>query len=77
MERGHGRLKTLAEWRSGGYERFLETMSDKSHPEHAETKKWCGCHFDPDWFDLVLIISLLHGPIPGPASNTFSNNATG
>ena len=23
-------------------------------PEHAETKRWCGGHFDPEWFDLAL-----------------------
>jgi hypothetical protein len=37
-----------------GYERFLATMSDRNDPEHAETKRWCGGHFDPEWFDLEL-----------------------
>ncbi|WP_412065911.1 plasmid pRiA4b ORF-3 family protein [Rhizobium sp. SYY.PMSO] len=37
-----------------GYERFLEIMSDKADPEHAETKRWCGGHFDPEWFDLAV-----------------------
>ncbi|WP_132662174.1 plasmid pRiA4b ORF-3 family protein [Rhizobium azibense] len=38
-----------------GYERFLETMSDKTDPEHAEMKRWCGGHFDPEWFDLAVV----------------------
>lgn len=37
-----------------GYERFLEIMSDKRDPEHVETKRWCGGHFDPEWFDLAI-----------------------
>lgn len=38
----------------GGYERFLAIMADRDDPEHAETKRWCGGHFDPEWFDLTL-----------------------
>ena len=38
-----------------GYERFLETISDNSDPEHADTKRWCGGHFDPEWFDLAIV----------------------
>jgi hypothetical protein len=38
----------------GGYERFLAIMADPDDPEHAETKRWCGGHFDPEWFDLAL-----------------------
>lgn len=38
-----------------GYERFLEIMSDKSDPEHADTKRWCGGHFDLQWFDLAVV----------------------
>jgi len=37
-----------------GYENFLETISDPGHPEHGETKRWCGGHFDPEWFDLSI-----------------------
>ena len=37
-----------------GYERFLAVMADPSDPEHADTKRWCGGHFDPEWFDLAL-----------------------
>lgn len=39
----------------GGYERFLQIMADNSDPEYVETKKWCGGHFDPQWFDLTAI----------------------
>lgn len=38
----------------GGYERFLVIMADRADPEHVETKRWCGGHFDPEWFDLAL-----------------------
>jgi hypothetical protein len=38
-----------------GYGRFLEIMADPLDPEHADTKRWCGGHFDPEWFDLALI----------------------
>lgn len=38
-----------------GYERFLEIMSDKSDPEYADTKRWCGGYFDPEWFDLAVV----------------------
>lgn len=37
-----------------GYERFLEIMSDKADPEHADTRRWCGGHFDPEWFNLAV-----------------------
>jgi len=38
----------------GGYENFLAVMADRHDPEHADTKRWCGGHFDADWFDLAL-----------------------
>lgn len=38
-----------------GYERFLEIMADKADPEHADTRHWCGGHFDPEWFDLAMV----------------------
>jgi hypothetical protein len=37
-----------------GYERFLAVMADPDDPEHADLKRWCGGHFDPEWFDLPL-----------------------
>lgn len=38
-----------------GYEQFLEVMNDRKNPEHATTKRWCGGHFDPAWFDLATV----------------------
>ena len=35
-----------------GYRRFLEIMADRRHPEHRDTRRWVGGHFDPEWFDL-------------------------
>jgi hypothetical protein len=35
-----------------GYENFLTIMADPNDQEYAETKRWCGGHFDPEWFDL-------------------------
>jgi len=36
-----------------GYERFLGIMADPDDEEHLATKRWCGGHFDPEWFDLA------------------------
>jgi len=38
-----------------GYAVFLKIMSDPFHPEHVEMKRWCGGHFDPEWFDLAIV----------------------
>lgn len=38
-----------------GYKRFLAVMADPNDPEHTDTKRWCGGHFDPEWFDLALV----------------------
>ncbi|WP_105435711.1 plasmid pRiA4b ORF-3 family protein [Neorhizobium tomejilense] len=40
---------------TSGYDRFLEIIADQSDPEHAETLRWCGGHFDPEWFDLEVV----------------------
>ncbi|MBB4226905.1 DNA-binding transcriptional MocR family regulator [Rhizobium mongolense] len=37
-----------------GYERFLEIIADREDPEYAETIRWCGGCFDPEWFDLSI-----------------------
>ena len=37
-----------------GHERFLEIIADREDPEYADTLRWCGGHFDPEWFDLSL-----------------------
>lgn len=39
----------------GGYERFLEIMADPDDDEHADMKRWCGGHFDPEWFDPAMV----------------------
>lgn len=38
-----------------GYEQFLDVIGNPKHPEHKETKHWCGGHFDPEWFDLPTV----------------------
>ena len=38
----------------GGYDEFLAVMADPDDPEHDDVRRWCGGHFDPDWFDLTL-----------------------
>jgi hypothetical protein len=38
-----------------GYQEFLEALLDRNHEEHARMARWCGGHFDPEWFDLELI----------------------
>jgi Plasmid pRiA4b ORF-3-like protein len=35
-----------------GYESFLETIRDPSHPEHDDMLEWAGGEFDPEQFDL-------------------------
>lgn len=43
----------------GGYEMFLETISDPSHPEYEEMLEWIGGDFDPEHFDLAEVNDLL------------------
>lgn len=38
-----------------GYEQFLAVLADPEDPEYVEMKRWCGGHFDPEWFDLSII----------------------
>lgn len=38
-----------------GYEQFLDIINDPKNPEYAETKRWCGGYFDPEWFDLSTV----------------------
>jgi hypothetical protein len=35
----------------GGYEEFLEAISDPFHAEHDEMLEWIGGDFDPNWFE--------------------------
>lgn len=37
---------------SHGYEHFLECISDRAHPEYADTLRWIGGVFDPKGLDL-------------------------
>ena len=39
---------------TSGYENFIAVMRDPDDDEHADTKRWCGGHFDPEWFDLEM-----------------------
>jgi hypothetical protein len=34
-----------------GYGDFLDIIADPKNPEHRDTKRWAGGHFDPEWFD--------------------------
>lgn len=36
----------------GGYEEFLQAISDPSHDQHDAMRRWCGGLFDPKGFDL-------------------------
>lgn len=54
MHRRHTRTTSEDVGRTGGYESFLVVMADPQDPEHAAMKRWCGGHFDSDWFDLAL-----------------------
>ncbi|MFB9985534.1 plasmid pRiA4b ORF-3 family protein [Mesorhizobium newzealandense] len=38
----------------GGFENFLAIMADREDPEHRDMRRWCGGHFDPQWFDLTV-----------------------
>ena len=38
-----------------GYEYFVETIKDPTHPEHDDMLEWVGDDFDPEAFDLVEI----------------------
>lgn len=43
----------------GGYEMFLETISDPSHPEYDDMLEWIDGDFDPEHFDLAETNDLL------------------
>jgi hypothetical protein len=38
-----------------GYEQFVAVLADPEDPEHSDMKRWCGGHFDPEWFDLARV----------------------
>ncbi|MEE7465483.1 hypothetical protein MFUR16E_32080, partial [Methylobacterium fujisawaense] len=47
----------------GGYANFLAIIADPDAPEHAEIRRWCGGHFDPDWFDRAVVDKDLKGAL--------------
>jgi hypothetical protein len=62
-----------------GYAEFLDIIADPEHPEHRDTKRWPGGHFDPEWFDRemtdkdvrnALRAIRLHQPRPKRASHS-------
>jgi len=34
----------------------MTPVADLVDPEHTETIRWCGGHFDPGWFDLSIVL---------------------
>jgi hypothetical protein len=34
-----------------GYAGFHDIIANPEDPEHRDTKRWAGGHFDPEWFD--------------------------
>ena len=44
-----------------GYERFLEALSDPTHPEHDEFLEWIGGKFDPEAFTVRQANLDIHG----------------
>jgi hypothetical protein len=35
--------------------RDFSKLSWPEHEDHKDMKRWCGGHFDPEWFDLALV----------------------
>jgi hypothetical protein len=61
-----------------GYAEFLDIIVDPGNPEHRDTKRWVGGHFDPEWFDCeftdrdvrnALRANRPHPPPPAPTKN--------
>lgn len=42
-----------------GYENLLEIINDPEHPEHEEMLEWVGEEFDPEYFSLDMVNTLL------------------
>jgi hypothetical protein len=42
-----------------GYEEFLQIIADPQHPEHDQMMEWYGEDFDPEFFDLEEVNSIL------------------
>lgn len=43
----------------GGYQTFLEAISNKKHKQHKELLNWIGGSFDPEYFDRNAVNTLL------------------
>ena len=48
------------------YAEFLDSICDPGHEDHTSNLRWAGGHFDPDWFDRILVNQDLR--------NTFRSN---
>lgn len=46
-----------------GYAEFLDVIADPEHPEHGDTKRWAGGHFDPEWFDREMTDKDVHNAL--------------
>lgn len=48
----------------GGYEEFLEVLSDPCHEEHEEWRQWAGMDFEPTRFDAVATTKAMQRGLP-------------
>jgi len=48
----------------GGYEEFLEAISEPCHEEHEEWRQWAGSDFDPTHFDPVSATKAMQRGLP-------------
>jgi Plasmid pRiA4b ORF-3-like protein len=46
-----------------GYAGFLDIIADPNNPEHRDTKRWAGGHFDPEWFDREMTDKDVHNAL--------------
>ena len=50
----------------GGYEEFLQAISDPSHEQHNAMRRWCGGPFDPNSFDINSANRAIRGSMSEP-----------
>jgi len=61
---------------TSGYFEFMQTISDRSHPKHADMLRWCGGAFDPRGFDLNSVNAALRRlKIPPSSFASFTASA--
>lgn len=58
-----------------GYERFREIISNREDPEYAQTIRWCGGYFDPEWFDLSMTDRDLREALRSNVNGAFINRS--